>query len=190
MKLPSIPPLRANCCSKQSPEIPLESGKREAENDATTGVGSERTMYVYAPVAGCPDSKQCQVLMVLRNNDSVESALEVMTRLELDKLAEEKHFLLLFPNPMTGGWNYENDPTRENDMHYLVRCFAALRASKCGINGFNGIPRLGMSTFLPSCAVLMKRFLCCSISMAADAFPFMVQNRAVGTISQIKRTLL
>ena len=115
------------------------SGKREAENDATTGVGSERTMYVYAPVAGCPDSKQCQVVMVLRDNDSEESALEVMTRLELDKLAEEKHFLLLFPNPMTAGWNYDNDPARENDMHYLVRCFAALRASKCGINGFNGM---------------------------------------------------
>lgn len=115
------------------------SGKREAENDATTGVGSERTMFVYAPVSGCPDSKQCQVLMVLRDNDSEESAQEVMNRLALDKLAEEKHFLLLFPNPVAGGWNYENDAARENDMHYLVRCFAALRASKCGVNGFNGM---------------------------------------------------
>lgn len=115
------------------------SGKREAENDAAAGVGCERTMYVYAPKSGCPDSKQCQVLMILRDSDSEASAQEVMARLELDQLAEEKHVLLLFPNPMPGGWNYENDNTRENDMHYLVRCFAALRTGKCGVNGFNGM---------------------------------------------------
>lgn len=115
------------------------SGKREAENEAAAGTGSERSMYAYAPRSGCPDSKQCQVLMVLRDGDDEASAYEAMKRLKLDELAEENHFLLLFPNPSVQGWNYHNDPGREDDMSYLVRCFASLRTSKGGINGFNGM---------------------------------------------------
>lgn len=80
------------------------SGRREAENNAEAGVGKARTMYAYVPVSGCPHPKQCQVVMVLRADDSEASAQETMERLGLDKLAEEKHFLLLFPNPTVGGW--------------------------------------------------------------------------------------
>ena len=115
------------------------SGRREAENNAEAGVGKARTMYAYVPVSGCPHPKQCQVVMVLRADDSEASVQETMERLGLDKLAEEKHFLLLFPNPTEGGWNYDCDPERENDMDYLIRCFGVLKGHPLGVSGFNGM---------------------------------------------------
>lgn len=115
------------------------SKKIEHENDVKAGNGSDRTMYAYAPKSGCPDPKQGQVLMVLRDESDEASAAALMEKLELDKLAEDKNFLLLFPNPTEDGWNYTADPNQENDMDFLVRCFGALRTSKVGVNGFNGM---------------------------------------------------
>lgn len=120
--------------------VPGEANKTlEQENDVHAGNGADRAMFCYAPKSGCPDPKQTQVLMVLRNDSSEESAAECIRRLGLDTLAEKEHFLLLFPNPTEQGWNYNNDATRENDMDYLVRCFGVLRGSKLGVNGFNGM---------------------------------------------------
>lgn len=115
------------------------SKKIEHENDVKAGNGSDRTMYAYAPKSGCPDPKQGQVLMVLRDESDEASAQDLMEKLGLAQLAEEKNFLLLFPNPTETGWNYNNDTDRENDMDFLVRCFGALRTSKVGVNGFNGM---------------------------------------------------
>lgn len=115
------------------------SKKIEHENDVKAGNGSDRTMYAYAPKSGCPDPKQAQVLMVLRDDSDEASALKLMEELGLAQLAEDRNFLLLFPNPAEGGWNYENDSAWENDMDFLVRCFGALRTSKVGVNGFNGM---------------------------------------------------
>lgn len=111
----------------------------DAENNAEAGVGAERNMYAYAPRSGCPHPKQCQVLMVLRNGCEEASAEEVMKRWKLDALAEERNFLLLFPNPTENGWNYTNDPARENDMDFLIRCFGILKGSELGVSGFNGM---------------------------------------------------
>lgn len=115
------------------------SQKIEHENDVKAGNGSDRSMYAYAPRSGCPDPKQGQVLMVLRDESDEGTALALMETLGLARLAEERNFLLLFPNPLPGGWNFENDPNRENDMDFLVRCFGALRTSRVGVNGFNGM---------------------------------------------------
>ncbi|HWQ98655.1 MAG TPA: PHB depolymerase family esterase [Clostridia bacterium] len=115
------------------------SGRREAENNAVAGAGTQRSMFCYAPKSGCPDAKQCQVMMVLRDESGEASAQALLTSLELDKLAEEKHFLLLFPNPKANGWNYADDPARESDMDYLVRCFGILKDSEIGVSGFNGM---------------------------------------------------
>lgn len=115
------------------------SGRREAENNAVAAAGTERSMYCYAPKSGCPDAKQCQVVMVLRDGSDEASAQALFTSLELDKLAEEKHFLLLFPNPTESGWNYDDASERESDMDYLVRCFGILKDSEIGVSGFNGM---------------------------------------------------
>lgn len=117
----------------------LTSRKIEHENDVHAADGTDRSMYAYAPRSGCPDPKQCQVLMVLRDESDEVSAAELMERLGLAKLAEQEHFLILFPNPAAGGWNYTADPARESDMDYLIRCFGALRTSQVGVNGFNGM---------------------------------------------------
>lgn len=111
----------------------------EHENDVRADNGMDRTMYAYAPKSGCPDPKQCQVLMVLRENNGEDSAVQVMKTLGLDVLAEEEHFLLLFPNPAERGWNYGCDPGRDNDMDFLIRCFGVLRTGNIGVNGFNGM---------------------------------------------------
>lgn len=115
------------------------SGRREAENNAVAGAGQECTMYAYAPKSGCPHPKQCQVLMVLRDGTDEASAKAVMEKYHLDALAEEKNFLLLFPNPVGQGWNYNDDAGCENDMDYLVRCFGVLKGSELGVSGFNGM---------------------------------------------------
>lgn len=115
------------------------SGRREAENNVKAGVGKERSMYAYAPKSGCPQAKQCQILMVLRNGYDEDSAEKLMKDLKLDTLAEERNFLLLFPNPTEDGWNYTNDAGKENDIDYLIRCFGVLRGSELGITGFNGM---------------------------------------------------
>jgi len=115
------------------------SGRREAENNAVAAVGSERSMYCYAPRSGCPDAKQCQVMMVLRDGSDEASAQELLNSLQLDTLAEEKHFLILFPNPKADGWNYGDAPARESDIDFFVRCFGILKDSEIGVSGFNGM---------------------------------------------------
>ena len=132
------------------------SAKHEAENEAAAGAGKERTMYCYAPVSGCPDFKQTQVLVVLRDGNDEASAKEVLRRLALDQLAEEKHVLLLLPNPTNGGWNYAADPGKENDMDYLIRCFATLRGGRLGVNGFNGMTFYVADT--PGASALLMTF--------------------------------
>lgn len=120
--------------------VPGETSRKvEHENDVNAADGADRSMYVYAPASGCPDPKQNQVLMVLRNCTCENSARKVMEELGLDKLAEKEHFLLLFPNPTEEGWNYDNDPARDSDIDFLIRCFGVLRQSKSGVGGFNGM---------------------------------------------------
>jgi len=115
------------------------SGRWEPENEAEAKAGAERSMYGYVPVSGCPHPKQCQVLMVLRNSDTEQSAYDVMKELKLDELAEDRNFLLLFPNPTERGWNYTADSSKESDIDFLVRCFGVLKGSELGVSGFNGM---------------------------------------------------
>ncbi len=112
---------------------------KTAENSVSTAKGADRDMYSYVPKSGCPDAKQGQVLFVLRSDASKESAEEALKKYGLDALAEDRHFTVLFPNPVEGGWNYNQDPAREDDMSFFVRCFAALPKSKGGVAGFNGM---------------------------------------------------
>ena len=140
-----------------------------AENSVYAEAGKDRTMYSYVPSSGCPDAKQCQVFMVLRNENTKESVETLMKELKLDQLAEERHFILLFPNPTDDGWNYEEDPKREDDLSFLVRCFAALPKSKGQVAGFNGmILYLGTT---PQASALLQRL---SLRKPLDASGIMV----------------
>ena len=82
------------------------------ENSVGTNTGRDRDMYVYVPASGCPDAKQGQVVMVLRDGSDQQSAYDIMKLYGLDALAEEKHFLLLFPNMDGNSWNYNENPGR------------------------------------------------------------------------------
>jgi poly(hydroxyalkanoate) depolymerase family esterase len=115
------------------------AAQKVPENSVITKEGKDRDMYAYVPASGCPDAKQGQVVMVLRDGIDEQSAYDVMKTYGLDALAEEKYFVLLFPNVDEGGWNYSEDPGREDDVAFLIRCFAALPESKGGVTGFNGM---------------------------------------------------
>lgn len=115
------------------------SGNLNPENDVQVTRGKDRSMYVYVPKSGCPHAKQTSVLMVLRDGADEASAVELLNALQLDALAEKNHFVVVFPNPLEGGWNYGQDAAREDDADFLVRCFAALPKSKGGVAGFNGM---------------------------------------------------
>lgn len=115
------------------------SNKREPENDVHAVDGADRSMFAYAPVSGCPDAKQGQILMVLRGDASQESAQMLLETLGLRELAEREHILILFPNPQKTGWNYEENPAYDCDTDFLQRCFGSLRTSDLQVNGFNGM---------------------------------------------------
>ena len=115
------------------------NGILNPENNVDTVRGNDRDMYAYVPKTGCPHAKQAAVFMVLRNDGCKESALETIRKYKLDELAEAYHFILLLPNPLKEGWNYNTEPDRENDSDFLVRCFAALPKSKGKVAGFNGM---------------------------------------------------
>jgi Poly(3-hydroxybutyrate) depolymerase len=112
---------------------------KTAENSVFTSAGRDRDMYSYVPASGCYDDKQGQILMVLRDENTKESAEMIIKDLRLDELAEKKHFVLLFPNPQEEGWNYEQKTDIDDDLSFLVRCFATLPKSKGGVAGFNGM---------------------------------------------------
>ena len=114
-------------------------GRLNPENNVDTVKGNDRSMYAYVPSTGVPHAKQAQVLFVLRNDASEESAVNLLETLKLKELAEDRHFILLFPNPAEEGWNYTSDPAKEDDGGFLVRCFAALKKTKHGCAGFNGM---------------------------------------------------
>ena len=109
------------------------------ENTIKTQAGADRDMFVYVPASGCPDAKQGQVVFFLRQDASEESARKAMETYGLDKLAEEKHFVLAFPNPLPEGWNYEADPARDDDASFFARCFMALPKGKGRVGGFLGM---------------------------------------------------
>lgn len=111
----------------------------EFENDVHASSGADRSMWCYAPVSGCPDPKQTQILFVLRDDASCGSAESLLEDLGLAALAEKEHFLILFPDPGPAGWNTDKAEDRKSDIEFLVRCFGFLRESKIGVNGFNGM---------------------------------------------------
>lgn len=115
------------------------SGNLNPENNVDTGRGRDRSMFVYVPKSGCPHPKQTKVLMVLRDEATLESAQALLDGLGIAALAEEGHFVVVFPNPLEEGWNYGLDEAREDDAAFIVRCFAALPGSKGGVAGFNGM---------------------------------------------------
>lgn len=108
------------------------------ENEVNAEAGIERTMCVYVPVSGVPHPKQTQVLMVLRDGSDLTSAQRTIDELKLAELAEREHAIVVLPNPLGDGWNYTQDPTRDDDTQFIVRCFAALKPAT-GVSGFNGM---------------------------------------------------
>ena len=109
------------------------------ENTIALKDGEDRDMYVYVPASGCPDAKQAQVVMFLREDAGEESARQALEEYNLARLAEEKHFVLVFPNPRPEGWNYDASPEKPDDVSYFSRCFMSLAKGQGKVGGFLGM---------------------------------------------------
>ena len=103
--------------------------KPNPENEVDLVEGMERTAFAYIPVSGCPHPKQTQIVYVLRGDAAPESAQDALDGLGLVGLAEREHCIVVFPNPLKEGWNFAQDPSRDDDAGFLVRCFASLKAA-------------------------------------------------------------
>ena len=108
------------------------------ENEVEAAAGVERTMCVYVPASGCPHPKQTQVLYVLRDDSDLAGARRVLDELGLTVLAEREHAIVVFPDPVGEGWNYAQDPARDDDTQFIARCFGVLKPTM-GVSGFNGM---------------------------------------------------
>lgn len=108
------------------------------ENEVEVRAGEARSMYVYAPLSGCPHPKQTQVLFVLRDGADERGARAALRDLGLDALSERDGVIVVLPNPAEGGWNYGADASRESDVDLFARCFSALGPAT-GVAGFNGM---------------------------------------------------
>lgn len=110
----------------------------EMENVLAIKGGNDRDMYVYVPASGCPDAKQCQVLMILQDEPGEDSARRAMEEYQLAQLAEDRHFILVFPDPTSEGWRSSGEGLEE-DMDCLSRCFMTLPMGKGKVGGFIGM---------------------------------------------------
>lgn len=71
------------------------------ENSIETKAGDDRSMYVYVPASDCPDAKQTQVVMFLRDGADEASAQAAMQEYGLDA-AGGKGAFLCWPSPIRG----------------------------------------------------------------------------------------
>lgn len=89
-----------------------------------------REVYQYIPKSGCYAPVQTATITVLREGCSEESAKELMETMGLYELSEEKHCLVLLPNPTADGWNYHADDNKKNDLLFLNRMQFLLAAGR------------------------------------------------------------
>ena len=93
------------------------------ENSIETKAGDDRSMYVYVPASGCPDAKQTQVVMFLRDGADEASAQAAMQiekeQLRADLLRSISHDLRTPLTSISG--NASNLLSNENEFSQETR---------------------------------------------------------------------
>ena len=85
-----------------------------------------RSMYVLYPAGDRLSCYENTLITILREDDSDTLPKSLLVDADFCKLADQQRFLLLFPNPMDGCWNWELDPDQRDDLRdvaELVRLF-------------------------------------------------------------------
>ena len=78
----------------------------------------DRSMYLYYPDIPRHNPDLVTLLVVLRGEDSRESA-EALLDTGLRDLSERHHVVLAFPDPLPGGWNSGLDEDKPDDLAAL-----------------------------------------------------------------------
>lgn len=84
-----------------------------------------RTAYQYIPSKAYA-SVQTSTITVLRRGNDEKSAKEIVEKFGLIELSEKYHFILILPNSENDGWNYKQDPSKSDDVHFLDKVQFAL----------------------------------------------------------------
>ena len=117
------------------------------ENSIETKAGDDRSMYVYVPASGCPDAKQTQVVMFLR--DGAEQS-------GWHDIADRENFIVVYPKPARNqAWNIWDEPGMPSDQAFVLALLEhmkrtyAIDESRVYISGFS---MGGMMTNALACA--------------------------------------
>jgi len=85
-----------------------------------------RSMYVLYPAGDRLSCYENTLITILREDDSDALPKSLLADVDFCALADAQRFILLFPNPIGGTWNWELDPAQRDDLGdvaELVRLF-------------------------------------------------------------------
>jgi len=85
-----------------------------------------RSMYVIYPDGDRLSCYENTLITVLRDSDSIEGVKALLADAAFCELANKQRFVMLFPNPVNGRWNWDMDETQRddlNDLTEMVRLF-------------------------------------------------------------------
>ncbi len=80
-----------------------------------------RSMVVLYPDGDRLSCYENTLITVLRENDDEEDIRALLANAEFCELANKQRFVMLFPNPVNGGWNWDLDKTQRDDLADLTQ---------------------------------------------------------------------
>lgn len=93
-------------------------------------LADDRSLYIYFPAGKARTVLKTSLLTVLREESDEESVRALLESEGLQKLAEEKRVIIAFPNPVNGGWNWEMDPEKQDDVAFLAGIVEEVKSDK------------------------------------------------------------
>ncbi len=79
-----------------------------------------RSLYLVFPPGPPRTPKRTSALFILRDDDQAASVDQLMQTEHLQRLCQEQHVILAFPNPIGGRWNWELDPALPDDVAFFA----------------------------------------------------------------------
>jgi poly(3-hydroxybutyrate) depolymerase len=80
-----------------------------------------RSLYVVYPDGDRLSCYENTLITLLRENDSEEDISALLANADFRKLANRQRFVLLFPNPVNGRWNWDLDEAQRDDLAELTK---------------------------------------------------------------------
>jgi poly(3-hydroxybutyrate) depolymerase len=96
-----------------------------------------RSMYVLYPGGDRLSCYENTLITILRENDGEEDIKALLVNAEFCELADKQRFVMLFPNPVSGKWNWDFDEAQRDDLADLTQMVSLFNyqpgINDCGI---------------------------------------------------------